>query len=71
VTEADIDRLRALGCDDREIFDVILAAAARSFFSKVLDATGTLPDSAYENMEPGLRDLLTVGRPIDASLREV
>lgn len=71
VTEADIDRLRALGCDDREIFDVILAAAARSFFSKVLDATGTLPDSAYENMEPGLRDLLTVGRPIEGSLREV
>jgi uncharacterized peroxidase-related enzyme len=67
VTEADIERLRTLGCNDREIFDVILTAAARSFFSKVLDATGTLADNVYvDHLEPGLREALTVGRPIDA-----
>ncbi len=64
VTEADIERLRSAGLSDREILDVILAAAARSFFSKVLDATGTLADSVYLELEPELREALTVGRPI-------
>jgi hypothetical protein len=45
---------------------VVLAVAARSFFTKVLDATGTLADAAYNDMEPGLREALTVGRPIEA-----
>jgi alkylhydroperoxidase family enzyme len=64
VTQADIDRLRALGLPDAEILGVVLAAAARCFFSKALDATGTLPDAKYADMEPALRDALTVGRPI-------
>src|SRR5262249_27291062 len=34
VEQADIDRLRSLGLSDAEIVDVVLAAAARSFFSK-------------------------------------
>ena len=66
VTQEDVDELRALGLGDREILDVILAAAARSFFSKVLDATGTLPDHAFNDLAPALREALTVGRPIDA-----
>jgi len=64
VTEADIEGLRSAGLSDRDIFDVILAAAARSFYSKVLDATGTLADSIYLELEPELREALTVGRPI-------
>jgi uncharacterized peroxidase-related enzyme len=64
VTEADLDRLRALGLPDAEIFDVVLAAAARCFFSKVLDAVGVPPDGKYADLEPGLREALTVGRPI-------
>ncbi len=64
ISETDIDRLRSAGLSDRDIFDVVLAAAARCFFSKVLDATGTLPDSIYYEMDPELRDALTVGRPI-------
>jgi uncharacterized peroxidase-related enzyme len=64
VTQEDIDRLRALGLSDPEIFDVVAAAAARCFFSKSLDALGAEPDSAYAQLEPGLRDALTVGRPI-------
>jgi hypothetical protein len=44
---------------------VALAAAARCFFSTVLDATGTEPDAAYRTeLEPDLRRALTVGRPI-------
>jgi hypothetical protein len=44
--------------------DVVLAAAARCFFSKTLDALGVEPDEAYRDLDPALRDALTVGRPI-------
>jgi len=64
VTQEDIDELRDLGFSDDDIFSVILAAAARCFFSKVLDATGTLPDAALHEMPDQLRSALTVGRPI-------
>lgn len=64
VTEADIERLRAVGLADDEILDVVLAAAARAFFSKTLDALGAEPDAKYVQLDPGLRDALTVGRPI-------
>jgi uncharacterized peroxidase-related enzyme len=64
VTQADIDRLRDLGLTDRETLDVVLAAAARCFFSKTLDALGVEPDAKYSELEPNLRDTLTVGRPI-------
>jgi alkylhydroperoxidase family enzyme len=64
VTRADIDRLRGLGLSDADILDVVAAAAARCFFSTVLDALGVEPDAAFNALEPGLRDALTVGRPI-------
>jgi uncharacterized peroxidase-related enzyme len=65
VTQADIDRLRELGLSDPEILDVVLAAAARCFFSKVLDGVGALPDREYaDKLGPELREVLTVGRPI-------
>ena len=64
VTRGDIDRLRDLGLTDAELLDVVLAAAARCFFSSALDALGAEPDAAYLGLEPGLRDALTVGRPI-------
>jgi uncharacterized peroxidase-related enzyme len=64
VTEADVERLRSLGLSDTEIFDVVVAAAARCFFSKVLDGIGARPDSKYAALEPELRDVLVVGRPI-------
>jgi len=64
VTQADIDRLRAAGLGDGEIFEVILAAAMRCFFSKTLDACGIQPDSALRGLDPDLREALTVGREI-------
>jgi uncharacterized peroxidase-related enzyme len=67
VGEQDIVELRECGLSDEEIFDVILAAAARCFFSKTLDATGTAADAAFAELSPQLRDALTVGRPIDAA----
>jgi uncharacterized peroxidase-related enzyme len=64
VTEQDIDRLRDFGFSDVEILDVVLAAAARCFFSKALDALGATPDTKYMDLDPQLQEALSVGRPI-------
>jgi uncharacterized peroxidase-related enzyme len=64
ITQEDVDELSGLGLSDADVFNVILAAAARCFFSKVLDATGTLPDAALRAMPDQLRSALTVGREI-------
>lgn len=64
ITPEDVGELRGLGFSDADIFNVILAAAARCFFSKVLDATGTLPDAALHDLPDQLRAALTVGRDI-------
>jgi uncharacterized peroxidase-related enzyme len=64
VTQEDVDELRDLGFSDDDVFNVILAAAARCFFSKVLDATGTLPDAVLHDIPEQLRSALTVGREI-------
>jgi alkylhydroperoxidase family enzyme len=64
IGEADLQRLRDLGLSETEIMDVVLAAAARCFFSKTLDALDVRPDASYRELEPQLRDALVVGRAI-------
>ena len=64
ITPEDVGELHRLGFSDADVFNVILAAAARCFFSKVLDATGTLPDAALHDLPDQLRAALTVGRDI-------
>jgi hypothetical protein len=64
VIEEHIERLRSLGLSDADVFDVGAAAAARCSFSKVLDGLGVQPDSKYADLDPQLRDTLTVGRPV-------
>jgi hypothetical protein len=64
ITDGDLQRLRDLGLSDTDVIDVVLAAAARCFFSKTLDALGVQPDARYRDIEPELRDALVVGRPI-------
>jgi uncharacterized peroxidase-related enzyme len=64
ITQEDVDHLRGLGFSDADVFNIILAAAARCFFSKVLDATCTQPDAVLRNMPDQLRAALTVGRDI-------
>lgn len=63
VTPEDIDDLRAYGFSDADILDIALAAAARSFLSKVLDAVGVEPDDWFMDLQPELRQTLSVGRP--------
>jgi uncharacterized peroxidase-related enzyme len=65
VTQEDVDELRRLGLSDADVLSVILTAAARCFFSKVLDATGTLPDAVLRDLPDQLRSALTVGREIE------
>jgi hypothetical protein len=64
ITTADVEVLRSHGYRDEEIFDLAAAAAARCFFSKLLDALGVEPDSSYNDLDPTLRRALTVGRPV-------
>lgn len=67
VTQQDVDELRRHGFSDAAVFDIAATAAARAFFAKLLDALGAQPDAAFLDIEPGLRDALATGRPIDTS----
>ena len=64
IDDVYLQRLRDLGLSDREIMDVVLAAAARCFFSKTLDALGVCADASYRELAPELLEVLVVGRPI-------
>lgn len=67
IGNADVQPLRDLGLTDAEIMDVILAAAARCFFSKTLDGLQLQPDAHYNELDADVRDALVVGRPIEDS----
>jgi alkylhydroperoxidase family enzyme len=64
IEDSELDLLRDLGLSDEEIMDVVLAAAARCFFSKALDALGVRADATYLELDADLREALVVGRPI-------
>jgi uncharacterized peroxidase-related enzyme len=65
VTVADVQRLRDHGLGDPDIVDVVFAAAARAFFTKVLDALGVQADVQLgETFDSEVRQQVTVGRPI-------
>jgi uncharacterized peroxidase-related enzyme len=70
ITEADVRALREHGFNDTEVFDIAAAAAARCFFSKLLDALGAEPDAAYNDLDEGLQRRLTPGRPISRDQTE-
>jgi alkylhydroperoxidase family enzyme len=67
IEDTDLQRLRDLGLSETDIMDVVLAAAARCFFSKTLDALSILPDAGYRDLDPRLREALVVGRPISSA----
>jgi uncharacterized peroxidase-related enzyme len=70
ITKTDVETLRNHGFSDPEIFDITVTAAARCFFSKTLDALGVEADAVYLSLEEGLREKLTVGRPIEGDRSE-
>ena len=61
VTPEDVDALRGHGFTDEEIVDIVLAAAARSFMSKTLDALGARADADYVG-DPELEPLAAFGQ---------
>jgi uncharacterized peroxidase-related enzyme len=64
IDDGELQRLRDLGLSEVDIMDVALAAAARCFFSKTLDALGVRADASFRELEPGLQEALVAGRPI-------
>ena len=71
VVEADVRRLKDHGYSDTEIFDIAGVSAGRAFFTKVLDAVGSLPDAGFLSLDADFRASLTVGRPICGDPDEV
>jgi uncharacterized peroxidase-related enzyme len=65
VTREEMDRLSSLGLSDRDILDVVAAAAVRCFYSTLLDALGVQADARFADLDPPMRGALTVGRPIE------
>ena len=71
VEAADVERLRARGFSDAGVFDIAAVASARAFFTKLLDAVGSLPDADFLSIDEDLRGPLTVGRAIESADSEV
>ena len=64
VTQSDIDRLRAFGFTDRNIFDIALCASFRCMLSKMVDATGAVPEPAFNDGDETFRAAMAVGRSL-------
>lgn len=67
VQQTDVDDLRAVGLDDADVIDVVMAVAARAFFTTVLDGLGSQLDrQTADGFDPAVRAALTLGRPAAA-----
>ena len=62
-TQEDFDSLRKAGWTDEDILSITLAAAARSFISKVFDALGAPPDEIYKELDKETHHALIGKRP--------
>ena len=71
VEAEDVEKLKAHGFSDAEVFDIAATVAGRAFFTKILDAVGSLPDVAFLSIDEDLREPLTVGRAINTADVEV
>lgn len=58
MTDADSQELRDAGFDDRQIVDITLAAAARNYFSRALQALAVPVETDLVGLSPRLRDAL-------------
>lgn len=64
VEQEDVDTLRAVGLSDADVADVVMAVAARLFFTTVLDGLGARLDAqTAAGMDPTLLEGMVVGRP--------
>jgi uncharacterized peroxidase-related enzyme len=65
VMAADVEVLKQHGFTDAEIFDITATAAARAFWTKVLDSLGVEADAPFRAMSRQFVEACSVGRPID------
>jgi uncharacterized peroxidase-related enzyme len=65
VSADEVEELKAHGFDDAEIFDIAAVAAARTFFAQLCEGLGAIGDHGYSTLDPRLRQVLSVGRPIE------
>ncbi len=54
----DVDSLRSHGYDDEAILNIAVTAAARTFFSKVLDSLGAQPGVELLDCHPAIRQAI-------------
>jgi uncharacterized peroxidase-related enzyme len=67
ITADEVATLKSHGFSDAEVFDIAAVAAARTFFAQLCESLGSAADVSFLELEPSLRELLTVGRPIDGA----
>ena len=71
VTSGQVEELtRIHGLSDDDVFDIAAIAAGRSFFTKILDALGSEPDSSFMSLDDEFRHRLAVGRQISCQKPE-
>ncbi|MGJ6980005.1 carboxymuconolactone decarboxylase family protein [Aestuariimicrobium soli] len=64
VVQDDVDALLALGLTEADVADIVFAAAARAFFTAVLDGLGAqLDEQTAASLGPRLLSWVVVGRP--------
>ncbi|MFD2077525.1 uncharacterized peroxidase-related enzyme [Actinopolymorpha cephalotaxi] len=65
VQQSDVDALRDVGLSDADVADVVFAAAARAFFTRVLDGLGAQLDAQTAATFPAdVLKSMVVGRPV-------
>jgi len=65
-TRADVEKLKAHGFSDAEIFDIAAAVGARAFWTGLLEALGVEAEPSLLALDERFRKALTAGRPIGA-----
>ena len=64
VERRDVEQLRQHGFSDAEIFDIAATAAARSFWTKLLESLGVEAEPVFQSLSPAMTSALVCGRPI-------
>jgi uncharacterized peroxidase-related enzyme len=65
VTQSQVDQALARGLSEKDVADVVFAAAARCFFTAVLDGLGAqLDPQTAGTFSPDLLGSMVVGRPV-------
>ncbi len=65
VNASDVAELKRHGFTDGEVFDISAAAAARAFWTKLVESLGVEPEPPFRAMSSTFRNALAVGRPLD------